>query len=194
MPPKLYGTSLSARCSALLSTPDFNFSDSSIIVTIFSKRLEPPTSFTRIVSSPSSTTVPAYAVLSSVLRIGTDSPVKDAWLTIASPFVTTPSNGMTLPICTTISSPASIWVVGTKTSCPSLTIHTLLTFKDIVLARSSTDFLWVHSSSSSPMPSMNMIEPAVLKSLLKSDTPIAVASNTGTSIFPAASVLSPFHK
>ena len=43
------------------STPDFNFSDSSIIVTILSKRLFPLTCLTPTVISPSSTTVPAYA-------------------------------------------------------------------------------------------------------------------------------------
>ena len=36
VPPREYGTSLSARCSALLSNPDFNFSESSIIAAIFS--------------------------------------------------------------------------------------------------------------------------------------------------------------
>ena len=33
------------------------------------------------------------------------------------------------------------------------------------------------------------MEPAVLKSLLRTETPMAVASKTGTSIFPAASVV-----
>lgn len=59
VPSRVYGTSLSARCSALLSSVDFSRSDSSIMVTIFSKRLEPLISFTRSVISPSSTTVPA---------------------------------------------------------------------------------------------------------------------------------------
>ena len=59
VPRKVYGTSLSARCSALLSRADFSFSDSSIMVTIFSYREEPPVSFTRMASQPSSSTVPA---------------------------------------------------------------------------------------------------------------------------------------
>ena len=36
VPPREYGTRRSARCSALLSSPDFSFSDSSIIAVIFS--------------------------------------------------------------------------------------------------------------------------------------------------------------
>jgi len=36
VPPRVYGTSLSARCSALPSREDFSFSDSSIMVTILS--------------------------------------------------------------------------------------------------------------------------------------------------------------
>ena len=59
VPNKVYGTSLSARCSALLSMEDFNFSESSIIATIFSNLVDPETAFTRTSSSPSSTTVPA---------------------------------------------------------------------------------------------------------------------------------------
>ena len=59
VPSRLYGTSVSARCSALPSREDFNFSDSSIMVTILSNLLEPPVSLTRMVISPSSTTVPA---------------------------------------------------------------------------------------------------------------------------------------
>lgn len=35
VPPREYGTRRSARCSALLSSPDFSFSDSSIIAVIF---------------------------------------------------------------------------------------------------------------------------------------------------------------
>ena len=61
VPASVYGTRLSARCSALLSTADFSFSVSSIIVTIFSNLVEPVVSLTQIVISPSSTTVPAYA-------------------------------------------------------------------------------------------------------------------------------------
>ena len=59
VPASVYGTRRSARCSALLSSPDFSFSDSSIIFTIFSKRLAPPVFLTSTVNSPSSTTVPA---------------------------------------------------------------------------------------------------------------------------------------
>ena len=84
-------------------------------------------------------------------------------------------------------------LVGTSTSCPSLTSHTLVMFKDMLRARSPTDFLCVHSSRISPTPSRNMTEPAVSKSLLIIETPIAVASRTGTSIFLAASVRIPFH-
>ena len=43
VPSNVYGTSLSARWDALLSREDLSFSDSSIIVTTFSYRLEPPT-------------------------------------------------------------------------------------------------------------------------------------------------------
>ena len=59
VPSSVYGTSRSARCSALLSRDDFNFSESSIIATIFSNLVDPDTALTRISSSPSSTTVPA---------------------------------------------------------------------------------------------------------------------------------------
>jgi DNA repair protein RecN (Recombination protein N) len=78
VPRKVYGTSLSAKCSAFPSSEDFSFSDSSIIAMIFSYLLDPFTSLTRIVISPSSTTVPAYTTPSGTLRTGTDSPVKDA--------------------------------------------------------------------------------------------------------------------
>ena len=57
---------------------DFSFSDSSIIVTIFSNLLPPFTSLTQMVSSPSSTTVPAYAYFCAFFCTGTDSPVRDA--------------------------------------------------------------------------------------------------------------------
>ena len=78
VPASVYGTSLSARCSALLSSPDFSFSDSSIMAAIFSYRLDPPALRTRTVISPSSTTVPANTVFPAVLRTGADSPVKEA--------------------------------------------------------------------------------------------------------------------
>jgi len=60
VPRSVYGTRRSARCSALLSRLDFNFSESSIIVTIFSNRVAPDTALTMISNSPSSKTVPAY--------------------------------------------------------------------------------------------------------------------------------------
>ena len=78
VPSKVYGTSLSAKCSAFPSTCDLSFSDSSIIDTILSNLPEPLTSLTQIVSSPSSTTVPAYTELSFSFCTGSDSPVIDA--------------------------------------------------------------------------------------------------------------------
>lgn len=42
------------------------------------------------------------------------------------------------------------------------------------------------------MPSINIIEPAVPMSSLRMDTPIAVASRTGTSILCLSKVLIPF--
>ena len=59
VPPNVYGTSLSARCSAFPSRLDFSFSESSIMVTIFSYFVALPVASTRMVSSPSSRTVPA---------------------------------------------------------------------------------------------------------------------------------------
>ena len=61
VPSNVYGTSLSARCSAWLSDADFSLSVSSIMDTIFSYFVDPLVSLTRMTSSPSSTTVPAYA-------------------------------------------------------------------------------------------------------------------------------------
>ena len=164
------------------------------MVTIFSNLLPPLTSLTQMVSSPSSTTVPAYAYFCAFFWTGTDSPVSDAWLTIASPAVTTPSKGITLPIWTTISSPVRIWSDGTRISCPSFINHALDTCNDMLLARSSTDFLWVHSSRISPIPRRNIVDPAVSKSPRKMDTPIAVASRTETSSFPLAIVRTPCHR
>ena len=182
---------MSARWAALPSTLDFIFSDSSIIFTIFSNLLSFPTLLTVIVSVPSSITVPAYTDAPSAFLTAVASPVSDAWLTSASPSATTPSNGMTLPICTTTCSPVSISSTDTRTSVPSTFFHAFVTCKDRLLARLSIDFLCVHSSSSSPKPSRNMIEPAVSVSFLKTDTAIAVASSTGTSIFPFRSVFTP---
>ena len=59
VPANVYGTNWSAKCSAFPSSEDFNFSDASIIVTIFSNLLEPPVFSTRRVISPSPNTVPA---------------------------------------------------------------------------------------------------------------------------------------
>ena len=192
VPPSVYGTSESARCSALLSRPDLSFSDSSIILTILSYLLFPPFCLTRIVSPPSSITVPANTDIPSFFATGTDSPVSEAWLTIASPCVTTPSKGIILLTRTIISSSFLIVFTGTNTSVSAVFNQTLLTLSDIVLARSPTDFLCVHSSIISPMPRRNITEPAVLKSFLNIETPMAVASSTGTSILPFASVLTPF--
>ena len=58
-------------------------------------------------------------------------------------------------------------------------------------ARSLTDFLWVQSSRSSPIPRRNITDPAVLKSHRSMDTVIAVASRTSTSSFLPASFLMP---
>ena len=113
---------------------------------------------------------------------------------MASPSYTFPSKGITLPICTTTLSPGLTSFEDTRTSFPSTDSHTLLILSDILLARSPTDFLCVHSSSISPMPSINIIEPAVPMSSLRMDTPIAVASRTGTSILCLSKVLIPFPK
>ena len=47
---------------------------------------------------------------------------------------------------------------------------------------------------SSPIPSKNMTEPAVSISFLKIETPIAVASSTGTSIFRCHKHCKPFQR
>ena len=78
VPPNVYGTNESARCSALLSRPDLSFSDSSIILTILSYLLLPPLCLTFIVSPPSSITVPANTALPIFLLTGTASPVSEA--------------------------------------------------------------------------------------------------------------------
>ena len=105
-------------------------------------------------------------------------------MTIASPRDTTPSNGITFPMRTTTRSSGSICFVGTRISCSSLKSQTFPTFRDMSRARSPTDFLCVHSSSNSPMPSRNMIELAVFISLRRMETPIAVASRAATSSLP----------
>ena len=73
---------------------------------------------------------------------------------------------------------------GTRTSVPSTFCHTLLILRDMLLAKSPTDFLWVHSSKSSPIPSRNITEPAVSKSRRTMDTIMAVASRSSTSNEP----------
>ena len=193
VPASVYGTNLSARCSALLSRPDLSFSDFSIIATICWYLLFPLTDLALSVISPSSRTVPAYTYPPSVFLTGLDSPVSVAWLTMPSPLTTSPSNGMTLPIWTTMRSFCSTLDAGISTSVPSLRSQTLSMLSDMLLARSSTDFLCVHSSSSSPISSRNITEPAVAKSPRNTDTPIAVPSRTGTSILPLHNVLMPFH-
>ena len=125
------------------------------------------------------------------LRTGSDSPVIDAWFTIASPESTMPSSGITLPTRTETRSPSLISEIGTSTSPSSVFCHTLSIFKDMLPARSLTDFLWVQSSRSSPIPRRNITDPAVLKSHRSMDTMIAVASRTSTSSFLPASFLMP---
>ena len=83
------------------------------------------------------------------------------WFTIASPANTVPSNGMTLPMCTTMLSPCLIWEYGTRISPSSVLSHTFSTLSDMILARSPTDFLCVQSSNNSPIPRRNITEPAV---------------------------------
>ena len=61
VPPRLHGTNASAKPDALPSTEDFNFSDSSIMVTIRSNLVEPAAFLIRMVIEPSSIAVPAYA-------------------------------------------------------------------------------------------------------------------------------------
>ena len=167
--------------AAFPSTEDFSFSDSSIIVTIRSNRVEPAAFFTRMVISPSSRAVPAYTYMPFSFFTGRDSPVMDAWLIMASPDSTTPSRGITVPTCTTTRSPSFMDERGTSTSESAVFCHTLLILRDMLRARSPTDFLWVHSSKSSPTPRRNMTEPAVSKSRRSRDTPMAVASSTSTS-------------
>ena len=120
----------------------------------------------------------------TVFRIGMDSPVMEAWFTIASPAESFPSSGIIFPVRTTISDPVFTSLIGRRSSCPFTTTQTLSTFKDMVRARSSTDFLCVHSSSVSPIESRNMTEEAVPKSPRSIELVIATASRSGTSIFP----------
>ena len=70
--------------------------------------------------------------------------------------------------------------------------HTLPVCRAMLLARSSTDFLWVHSSRIPLIFSRNIMDPAVFISDLNMDTPMAVASRTATSIFLSARDFNPF--
>ena len=97
--------------------------------------------------------------------------------------MTLPSSGIIPPVRTTISLPADTVVIGTRTSVSAVFSHTLSTPSDIVLARSSTERLCVHSSSSSPTFSRNITDDAVFVSRRISKTTIAVASSIATSIF-----------
>ena len=190
--PRVYGTSLSARCEALSSAVDFSFSDSSIILTIRSYRPLPNPLSAQTMHSPSSTTVPAYTYPPYSLCTGRLSPVIDAWFTVISPEITLPSRGIILPVLTMNSSPICIWLTGTSTSLPSAVFfHTLSTLRDMAPARSATDFLRVQSSIISPILRRNIMDEAVPKSPLMRDTAIAVASSTGTSILLSARHLSP---
>ena len=92
-------------------------------------------------------------------------------------------------------SPFCICETGTSSSCPSaVCIQTCSTPSDIVLARSSTDFLCVHSSRISPIFSRNMTLPAVLKSPRSIETVIAAASSTSTSSLPCSRHCSPLRR
>ena len=55
-------------------------------------------SLTFTTTETSSITVPAYTEVSATFITGRDSPVIDASLTVASPSVTIPSIGITLPV------------------------------------------------------------------------------------------------
>ena len=92
-----------------------------------------------------------------------------------------PSSGIMLPMRTMISSPTLTSEMFLSSSVsPDLT-HTLSTFRLMVRARSSTDFLCVHSSRISPILSMNIIDDAVSVSPRRTETVMAVASRTATS-------------
>ena len=95
-----------------------------------------------------------------------------------------------LPALTTSSSPTATEFIGTSISVSPHLSQTFSTPKDIVLARSSTDLLCVHSSSNSPKPSMNITDEAVELSPLINDTAIAVASSKDVSILPFITALS----
>ena len=145
-----------------------------------SYRLPPHCFSTRRTHSPSSTTVPAYTVEPGRRATGMDSPVRDAWLTMTSPSSITLSSGIMPPICTAMRSPGRTLLRGSCTSPSSVLTQTRSMFRDMLRARSSTDFLWVHSSSSSPSPSRNITEPAVPKSPRAMEMPTDRPSSSST--------------
>ena len=120
-----------------------------------------------------------------------DSPVIDAWFTMASPETTLPSSGIMPPVRTTTRSPSRTSDTGVSTSVPSTCSQTLSTCRLMTPARSATDFLWVHSSNISPSCSMNITGPAVEKSPRIRDTVTAVASSTATDSFLCHRAFSP---
>ena len=102
-----------------------------------------------------------------------------------------PSSGIIPPVPTVMQSPGRTSPTGTRIEPESVSSQTLSMLSDIDCARSATDFLCVHSSRMSPMPSRNIIEPAVSKSPRSIETVIAVASSTGTCILPCSRQRSP---
>ena len=113
-----------------------------------------------------------------------DSPVSDAWLTITSPSSMVLSKGIRPPMRTAMRSPVLTWFKGTRTSPDGVLSQTRSMFRDIQRARSSTDFLCVHSSSSSPSSSRNITEPAVAKSRRTMEIPMDSPSSSSTRSFP----------
>ena len=105
VPSSVYGTRPSASFSALLCIPAFRSSDSSIIWMILFSLVSSFTDSVSIVSVPSSITVPACTVFPVFFSTAYGSPVIDASLTIASPWMTFPSIGITLPFRIFIWSP-----------------------------------------------------------------------------------------
>ena len=168
---------------ALSSAADLSFSDCSIMATILSYLLSPLRRATFIRHSPSSSTVPAYTVAPGPFALGTGSPVRDASFMLTSPSSMVPSKGIMPPMRTTIRSSSLIFPMGTSTSPSSVQSHTLSIFKDMLLARSLADFLWVHSSKSSPSLNRNITDPAVLWSPLMMEMPMESPSSISTCIF-----------
>ena len=100
-----------------------------------------------------------------------------------SPHSIVPSSGTTFPICTATQSPLCTRLTGTSTSPSGVLSQTRSMLSDMHRARSSTDFLCVHSSKSSPSPSRNITEPAVPKSPRSMEIPIESASSSSTCSF-----------